>query len=1057
MSFPLWQRIPVARRLVVLGGRPNGSRTVRAIGRPSTVVPPALKHGSLLQSKVSPAEGANSRQFMASAAASMAIASAGALKCNTVSQVSIEKPDSHSHRSYQHVELANGLQVILASDPACDKAAAALCVGIGRLHEPKDMPGLAHFCEHMLFLGTERFPDEAEYKRFVNGHGGHCNASTGDAQTCYAFDIAPKSLRGALDRFSQFFVAPLFTESATERELNAVDSEHSMRITDDGRRRYATYLLDANPAHPLHWGSGNAASLRDEPRARGQDPHAEVVKFHRDTYSAGDMTLAVLGQESLQELLDIVTPRFSEVRNLGRPSARGDEHGGDEPAIRPADFPGLILRVPSKDVRLLAFSWQLPDWQVPLWRSKPTAYAAHLLGHEGKGSLLSALKAKGWSTALSAGADEFGCFSHFRVAVTLTEAGLDHVKEVGALVFSYIRLLQRTPVERWRLEEMSTERELRFRFADDMQPYALVNALARRLQNYPAEHVMSASSKLFQLDADAACKVLAAFTVGGVRVELTGKRFKERCTERDPWYNGQYSKLPLELEWRDAWTKAASADKLEPDLQLPDPNPFLPEDLDLRALPPSIQPHPVELDSSSGLLAPSMRVFFRQDDRFRQPKATMTFRIYSPASVVDTASYLRSQVWCNAVMEELQEYAYDAGAAGLSYRLSAFPGWLSLSVSGFNDKLPVLLKEVARKMRATSTVAPGTFAIVRDRFERSLRNRAFKQRPVDHAARKARELRYSLAFPVEDQLLALESLSCSDLNGECDRLFSNCHVEALMMGNLNAQDAEACTSIVADALALRDGICTLPVRAEAALPPGLTVMQVQGTDPEERNNCVRVELQLPISFADSVYLSLFTRIVKPRFFEELRTKQQLGYIVQTSWAENEGFLQFACQVQTEYPLDDVRGRIEACLEEQLRWIDEDLTEVEFGRQRDGLASNLAEAPKNLSEEFSRCWMEVNKRRFDFTRRERKLEAVKAANLEHLREFIQGVVRSAPRLSVEVQSIAPGTGKQLPPGGPMPAAPDRIWESTDAIMGFRTSTEWIQLNSEVARQAGKSRL
>merc|ERR1719253_482693 len=208
----------------------------------------------------------------------------------------IDKPDTHRRREYEHVRLANGLQVILASDPACDKAAAALCVGVGRLHEPKEIPGLAHFCEHMLFLGTEAFPDEAEYKRFVKGHGGKCNAATGDATTCYAFDIAPDHLGGALDRFSQFFLAPLFTVAATEREINAVDSEHSMRITDDGRRSYASLLLDANPKHPLHWGSGNAQSLRDVPREQGRDPHAEVVGFYRENYTSEDMTLAVLGR-----------------------------------------------------------------------------------------------------------------------------------------------------------------------------------------------------------------------------------------------------------------------------------------------------------------------------------------------------------------------------------------------------------------------------------------------------------------------------------------------------------------------------------------------------------------------------------------------------------------------------------------------------------------------------------------------------------------------------------------------------------------------------------------
>lgn len=45
-------------------------------------------------------------------------------------------------------------------------------------------------------------------------------------------------LQGALDRFGQFFVAPLFTESATGRELNAIESEHAKNINNDGFRLY---------------------------------------------------------------------------------------------------------------------------------------------------------------------------------------------------------------------------------------------------------------------------------------------------------------------------------------------------------------------------------------------------------------------------------------------------------------------------------------------------------------------------------------------------------------------------------------------------------------------------------------------------------------------------------------------------------------------------------------------------------------------------------------------------------------------------------------------------
>merc|ERR1711871_1936800 len=149
------------------------------------------------------------------------------------------------------------------------------------------------------------------------------------------------------------------------------------------------------------------------------------------------MTLVVLGSESVAELREMVEHRFSDVRKTSQRALKGDKHGGEEPAILPANFSVTILRVPSKDYPEVSFSWQLPQWQVPFWRTRPSAYASNLLGHEGEGSLLSVLKAKGLATSLGAGVDNYDSFSLYSVGVSLTEKGLDHLEEIGTLIFSY--------------------------------------------------------------------------------------------------------------------------------------------------------------------------------------------------------------------------------------------------------------------------------------------------------------------------------------------------------------------------------------------------------------------------------------------------------------------------------------------------------------------------------------------------------------------------------------------------------------------------------------------
>jgi len=86
-------------------------------------------------------------------------------------------------RTYAHRVLANGLRVLLVSEPRAEFAAASLSVRVGSFQDPDALPGLAHFCEHMLFLGTQRFPDENEYSRFLSQHGGGSNAYTASEET----------------------------------------------------------------------------------------------------------------------------------------------------------------------------------------------------------------------------------------------------------------------------------------------------------------------------------------------------------------------------------------------------------------------------------------------------------------------------------------------------------------------------------------------------------------------------------------------------------------------------------------------------------------------------------------------------------------------------------------------------------------------------------------------------------------------------------------------------------------------------------------------------------
>ena len=135
-------------------------------------------------------------------------------------------------RPQRLIQLSNGLICLLICDMKSLISAAAMTVGCGQMDDPPEVQGLAHFTEHMVFLGSDKYPDEDEFDRFCATHNGHSNAYTAMHNTTFYFELSRGGLQGSLDRFSGFFECPTFKESCSDREMKAVDNEKSIIIAN---------------------------------------------------------------------------------------------------------------------------------------------------------------------------------------------------------------------------------------------------------------------------------------------------------------------------------------------------------------------------------------------------------------------------------------------------------------------------------------------------------------------------------------------------------------------------------------------------------------------------------------------------------------------------------------------------------------------------------------------------------------------------------------------------------------------------------------------------------
>jgi coenzyme PQQ biosynthesis probable peptidase PqqF len=199
-----------------------------------------------------------------------------------------------------HIEtLANGLRVTLRHAPDLKRCAAALRVAAGNHDVPLAWPGLAHFLEHLLFLGTERFPAGQGLMAYVQGHGGQVNARTSERTTDFFFELPPQAFSGGLERLSDMLAYPRMNPDDQRREREVLHAEFVAWSRDATAQQQFSLFDGVCAAHPLRaFHAGNRYSL--------PLPHTEfqnaLKDFHHRFYQTGQMTLSLAGPQDLDEL-----------------------------------------------------------------------------------------------------------------------------------------------------------------------------------------------------------------------------------------------------------------------------------------------------------------------------------------------------------------------------------------------------------------------------------------------------------------------------------------------------------------------------------------------------------------------------------------------------------------------------------------------------------------------------------------------------------------------------------------------------------------------------------
>ena len=869
----------------------------------------------------------------------------------------------HDERDYQLIKLDNGLEVLLVSDPNAFHCAASMAINAGHFQDPVEAQGLAHFLEHMLFMGTKAFPDPNIFPNFISQHGGHHNAWTGTEHTNFYFDARPSYFDRALQLFASLFICPLFEQTWIDKELRSVEAEYRMKLNDELRRLYQVHKETANPAHPFtKFSVGNAETLAGDDSISIQQ---HLVNFFERWYCAPNMRLVLTGPVALASLAKMAETHFSAIRSTGELPAVIDE-----PLYR-NDQMGVAIHVrPIKKACRMIMTIPFPaiDNDYPY---KTTTLLAHLLGYEGPGSLCSQLKELGLATDLSAGGGINGSnFKDFNFNLQLTEQGLERYEEICQMIFATVRQLEHIDLEHPHYVERQQMVGLAFRYQESIRSIDLASQLSINMLHYRTEHIITGDYLMERFNEDKARQLLDLMQPERARIMLIHHSLPVNQTTE--LYETAYSIKPL--------TSAQLSCMQDTDdirLELPQANHFIPQRLE----PMPLREPDVRLPR---LLAsvPALQLWHLQDSQFRVPKGHIYMSLVLPQATGTRQAFAHARVWCELVLDKLNEKCYDAEVAGIHFNLYPQQSGISIHISGFSERQPELLAVILRELT--------DFNFSQSRFE-TIKHQLHhnwlavnRNKPINHLFTILNQQLQRGCFIGIELADELADMTADSFATHMPQIFSRMNVVSLIHGDWPIDIARRLGDMMTQELQLKRRPQQAPSREVRILEPGKT----------ERMDCYLPHPDHAVAYfcqgqafndIEKAYFLLLNHLVSPGFFAELRTEQQLGYMVGNSYVPMNGRPGLLFYVQSPHASLET---MQQAISEFLRAFCQQLHEIPDDLWEDAKASvieQLTDNDPNLRIRAQRLWTSIgiDDTRFDLA--DRMAEQVRTMTLATLVE------------------------------------------------------------------------
>jgi len=541
---------------------------------------------------------------------------------------------------------------------------------------------------------------------------------------------------------------------------------------------------------------------------------------------------------------------------------------------------------------------------------------------------------------------------------------------------SYVELLKKTDLEGY-YQERKELAALRFAYSDVPATVGAVYGAAQRLHDVPPNNLLNYRAEFAPLDASVLQTHLDSLSLDNMRIMLMAPDRSGDQTE--PLYDVSYRIDPFTDEQKAKWKGEQLAD-----LRMPKPNPYVPKEVVLSDEKPA-EKRTCSTDD------PGWTHCHYFDTDFSIPKIESRVDLMFEE---DANSKPVRKLWVKMVNTSLEKELYPQQLAGSTMSVQNITGGLRLRVQAYNERHNDMQAHLS-SMVLSSIPTIDIFDRVKAEMIVDLQNKKMI-RPYSQGLGAIGMVLDQHGLSDEELIRLYQELSYEELSQKIATLKKKAHVQVFTFGNLSSKEAGDFNTQLKERLTFEE---LLPKPKYKLFVNQESIDWVLSIDHNDSVWIKHLQSSQTTMREQARYL-LFSHLIRAPFFTELRTKQQLGYIVSAGYSRRNHFpgIRFGIQSSNTHP-DELEKRVEKFLGGTQEWI-KTMSNPEFEEAKRGLIAQLLAKDSRFSERVGRLSQNMDLGILSFDRKKQLSAQIEKLNQREMEIFVQQAIYDAPGITVK---------------------------------------------------------